>query len=423
MIFVTRCKPTLAGAGSKNCFHNEKGSPAREGSQAERVAPDRRGAMFRINIFDLTRFRFVFKINEIMAKLFEKLVLRNVEFRNRIWVSPMCQYSSEDGIPTDWHLVHLGSRAAGGAGLVFVEATAVSPEGRISPQDSGIWSEAHAIAFQRITRFIKSQGAVAGIQLAHAGRKASTAPPWQGGKRVDAGNGGWQTMAPSARPFAADYPHPRQMTHHDIDKTVNHFQSAARRSVEAGFEVIEVHAAHGYLCHQFLSPLSNQRVDEFGGSLQNRLRFPLQVAQAVRETVPPNLPVLVRISATDWMPGGWDLDQSIEFCKALKKLGVDLIDVSSGGNVADAKIPVAPGYQVPFAGAIRGQVAIPTAAVGLITEPQQAEAILQNGEADAILMAREFLRDPYLVWHAAQQLKVKINLPQQYGWAIQPRSG
>ena len=353
-----------------------------------------------------------------MAKLFEKLALRNIEFRNRIWVSPMCQYSSENGMPTDWHLVHLGSRAVGGAGLVFMEATAVSPEGRISPQDAGIWSDAHAAAYARIVTFIKSHGAVAGIQLAHAGRKASTAAPWNGGKEVKAENGGWQTVAPSALAFADDYPDPREMTNDDIEKATKDFVAAAQRSVDAGFEVVEVHAAHGYLCHQFLSPLSNKRTDEFGGSLENRLRFPLQIAKSVRETVPQNLPVFVRISATDWTEGGWDLEQSIEFCKELKKLGIDLIDVSSGGNVPDAQIPADPNYQVPFAAAIREKVIIPTTAVGLITEPRQAEDILQDGKADAILMAREFLREPYFVFHAAQELGENADVPKQYGRAI-----
>ena len=353
-----------------------------------------------------------------MAKLFEKFTLRNIEFSNRIWVSPMCQYSSENGMPTDWHFVHLGSRAVGGAGLVFMEATAVSPEGRISPQDAGIWSDAHADAYAPIVKFIKSQGSIAGIQLAHAGRKASTFAPWDGDGEVDGSEGGWQTVAPSAVQFAEGYPHPREMSKDDIEKAINDFVVAANRSVQVGFEVIEVHAAHGYLCHQFLSPLSNKRTDEFGGSLENRLRFPLQIAKAVRETVPQNLPVFVRISATDWTEGGWDLEQSIEFCKELKKLGIDLIDVSSGGNVPHAKIPAEPNYQVPFAAAIREKSDIPTAAVGLITGPQQAEDILQNGAADAILMAREFLRDPYFALHAAQELGAKVNAPKQYGRAI-----
>ena len=354
-----------------------------------------------------------------MVKLFEQLTVRRVEFRNRIWLSPMCQYSSVGGMPSDWHLAHYGSRAVGGAGLVMVEATAVSPEGRITPGDLGIWSEAHTAAFKRIAQFIKSQGAVAGIQLAHAGRKASSAKPWDGGKYLSPEKGGWQNIAPSAIPFAADYPPPHAMTKTDIAKAIDNFRAAAQRSVEAGFDVIEVHTAHGYLCHEFLSPLSNKRDDEFGGSLQNRLRFPLQIAQAVRETVPSHLPVFTRISATDWMPGGWDIEQSIAFCKELKKLGIDLIDVSSGGNIWDAQVPMAPNFQVPFANAIREQVGIPTAAVGMITEPQQAEAILQRGEADAVFIGREFLRNPYFVFDAAQQLGAKTAVPNQYTRAIQ----
>lgn len=357
-----------------------------------------------------------------MSKLFEKYKLRDVEFRNRIWVSPMCQYSSEDGMPTDWHLVHLGSRAVGGAGLIIQEATAVSPEGRISPSDAGIWSDAHAQSYKKITMFIKEQGAIAGIQLAHAGRKASTAEPWNGGKLVDEGYGGWETIAPSAEAFADDYPMPREMTAGDIEKTTNDFVEAAKRAVAAGFEVIEIHAAHGYLFHEFLSPLSNKRTDEYGGSLENRLRFPLEAAKKVRAAVPENLPVLVRISATDWTENGWDLEQSIEFCKQLKEAGIDLIDVSTGGNVPDAKIPVAPNYQVSFAAEIRRQSGIATGAVGMITEAKQAEEILQKGEADAILMAREFLRDPYFPFAAAKALSAEINyVPKQYGRAIDLR--
>lgn len=357
-----------------------------------------------------------------MSKLFEPIKLREVEFRNRLWVSPMCQYSSEDGMPTDWHLVHLGSRAVGGAGLVIVEATAVSPEGRISPDDSGIWSDAHAEAFKRITKFIKDQGSVAGIQLAHAGRKASTAPPWSGGSKVAIEDGGWDVVAPSAVKFTESYPQPREMTTDDIAKAVDDFVAAAKRAVDAGFEVIEIHAAHGYLLHEFLSPLSNHRTDEYGGSLENRMRFPLDTARQVREAVPQYLPVFVRISATDWIEDGWDLDQSVELCKQLKEIGIDLIDVSSGGNVPDAKIPVEPGYQVCFAKEIREQTGIKTGAVGLITEPQQAEDILKNGEADVILIAREFLRDPYFPFRAAQELGGSVEVPKQYGRAIDIRS-
>ncbi len=357
-----------------------------------------------------------------MSKLFGKYKLREIEFRNRIWVSPMCQYSSEDGLPTDWHLVHLGSRAVGGAGLVIVEATAVSPEGRISPQDSGIWSDEHAEKFKPIAKFIKECGAVAGIQIAHAGRKASTAPPWENGKVLSENKGGWQTVAPTAEKFAEGYSLPREMDENDFEKVRNDFVAAARRSVDAGFEVIEIHAAHGYLMHEFLSPLSNKRTDEYGGSLENRLRFPLEIAEKVREAVPENLPVFVRISASDWTENGWDVGQSVEFCKRLKHLGIDLIDVSSGGNVPNAKIEIGAGYQVPFASEIRKKADIPTGAVGLITEPQQAEEILQNGDADAVLLAREFLRDPYFPFTAAKELGAEIDyIPKQYGRAIDLR--
>ncbi len=357
-----------------------------------------------------------------MSKLFESYKLREIDFRNRIWVSPMCQYSSEEGMPTDWHLVHLGSRAVGGAGLIIQEATAVSPKGRISPSDAGIWSDAHAESYKRITKFIKEYGAIAGIQLAHAGRKASTAEPWNGGKEVEIENGGWETVAPTAEKFADDYPLPREMSKDDIEKSTNDFVAATKFALNAGFEVIEIHAAHGYLFHEFLSPLSNKRDDEYGGSLENRMRFPLEVAKKVRETVPENLPVFVRISATDWTEKGWDLAQSIEFCKELKKIGIDLIDVSTGGNVPDVKIPVAPNYQVSFAAEIRKQAEIPTGAVGMITDAKQAEEILQNGEADAILMAREFLREPYFPFTAAKELGKDLGyVPKQYGRAIDLR--
>ena len=355
------------------------------------------------------------------SKLFESYKLRNIEFRNRIWVSPMCQYSSVDGMPTDWHLVHLGSRAVGGAGLVIQEATAVSPEGRISPSDAGIWSDEHASAYKKITSFIKENGAVAGIQLAHAGRKASTGETWNGGVKVDENNGGWETVAPSAIAFNDDYPMPREMSQSDIEQAISDFVEAAKRAVDAGFEVIELHAAHGYLFHEFLSPLSNKRSDEYGGSLENRMRFLLETAQKVRQAVPESLPVFVRISATDWMENGWDLDQSVVLCRELKNAGIDLIDVSSGGIVPDAVIPVAPNYQVEFAAEIRKQVGIPTGAVGMITEAKQAEEILQNGEADAILMAREFLRDPYFPFTAAKELGGEVDVPKQYGRAIDLR--
>jgi 2,4-dienoyl-CoA reductase-like NADH-dependent reductase (Old Yellow Enzyme family) len=354
-----------------------------------------------------------------MSKLFEPLKIREIEFRNRLWVSPMCQYSSEDGMPTDWHLVHLGSRAVGGAGLVVMEATAVSPEGRISPQDAGIWSDAHAEAYQRITKFITENGAAAGIQIAHAGRKASTAAPWNGGKKVDEAQGGWQTVAPSAIAFAEDYPSPREMNTGEIEKAISDFVEAAKRALNAGFEVIEIHAAHGYLLHEFLSPLSNKRTDEYGGSFENRIRFPLEVIRKARAVVPENLPLFVRISATDWTEGGWDLAQSTEFCRQLKEIGVDLIDCSTGGNVPHARIPVEPNYQVPFAAEIRRQAGILTAAVGMITEPQQAEEILRKGEADAVMMARQFLREPYFPFRAARELGGEIDVPKQYGRAME----
>ncbi|HEX8366973.1 MAG TPA: NADH:flavin oxidoreductase/NADH oxidase [Pyrinomonadaceae bacterium] len=354
-----------------------------------------------------------------MSKLFEPLKIREIEFRNRLWVSPMCQYSSEDGMPTDWHLVHLGSRAVGGAGLVVMEATAASPEGRISPQDAGIWSDAHAEAYQRITKFITENGAAAGIQIAHAGRKASTAAPWNGGKKVDEAQGGWQTVAPSAIAFAEDYPSPREMNTGEIEKAISDFVEAAKRALNAGFEVIEIHAAHGYLLHEFLSPLSNKRTDEYGGSFENRIRFPLEVIRKARAVVPENLPLFVRISATDWTEGGWDLAQSTEFCRQLKEIGVDLIDCSTGGNVPHARIPVEPNYQVPFAAEIRRQAGILTAAVGMITEPQQAEEILRKGEADAVMMARQFLREPYFPFRAARELGGEIDVPKQYGRAME----
>ncbi len=327
----------------------------------------------------------------------------------------MCQYSSRDGMPNEWHAVHLGSRAVGGASLVIVEATGVSPEGRISPGDTGIWTDEHARAFQPITSFIKSQGAVAGIQLAHAGRKASTDVPWQRrGAPLGEKEGGWQTLAPSPLPFASNFPVPREMTRDDIEDVIQQFSDAARRSLAAGFEVIELHMAHGYLLNEFLSPLSNQRTDEYGGDLQGRARFPLRVTEAVREVWPARLPLFVRISATDWTDGGWDLEQSIQFSRWLQERGVDLIDCSSGGNVPGAKIPVGPGYQTPFASAIKRETGIATGAVGMISEPAQAEHIVASGDADAVLLARAMLRDPYWPLHAAKALGVEVRWPIQY---------
>jgi 2,4-dienoyl-CoA reductase-like NADH-dependent reductase (Old Yellow Enzyme family) len=330
-----------------------------------------------------------------MSRLFENLKLRDVSFRNRIFVSPMCQYSSNDGMPTDWHLVHLGSRAVGGAAMVMVEATAVSPEGRISPADSGIWSDAHAQAFARITRFMKEQGSVPAIQLAHAGRKASTEIPWVGSGAVPIEKGGWHTLAPSPIAFAENYPKPREMSESDIEKLVRDFVAATRRSLDAGFEVVEIHMAHGYLLNEFLSPLSNQRKDRYGGSLRNRMEVPLRVTEAVREAWPTKFPLLVRISASDWVEEGWTIEDSIELSRELKSRGVDMIDCSSGGLVLHAKIELAPGYQVPFAAAIKREAGIATGAVGLITAAKQAQDIVASGQADAILLARAMLRDPY----------------------------
>ncbi len=349
--------------------------------------------------------------------LFSPLNMREITFRNRVFVSPMCQYSSDEGSPTDWHLVHLGSRAVGGAGLVMVEATAVTPEGRISPDDSGIWDDAHIAPFRRITEFLKEHGAVPAVQLAHAGRKASTDAPWRGGGPVGPEARGWTPVAPSPVPFAETHPVPRALETADLDALVEAFVAATRRSLEAGFKVIELHAAHGYLLHEFLSPLSNRRDDEYGGSLENRARFPLRVVRAVREAWPDALPLFVRISASDWVEGGWDIDESVQFSTWLKETGVDLVDCSSGGLVPDAVIPAGPGFQVPFAQRIRHEAGIATGAVGVITDPVQAEHILRTGQADAVLMAREFLRDPYWPLHAARELGVDVNWPPQYARA------
>jgi 2,4-dienoyl-CoA reductase-like NADH-dependent reductase (Old Yellow Enzyme family) len=349
-----------------------------------------------------------------MSALFSPLKLREVTFRNRVFVSPMCQYSSRDGFPTDWHLVHLGSRAVGGAGLLMVEATAVSPEGRISPDDSGIWSDAHVQAFSRITPFLKEQGAVPGMQLAHAGRKASTSPPWRGEGPVRPEQGGWRPLAPSPIPFAESYPAPREMTPADLEAVRGQFAAAARRAAEAGFEVVEIHMAHGYLLHEFLSPLANRRSDSYGGSLENRMRFPLEVVRAVREAWPGQLPLFVRISATDWAEGGWDLESSVELARRLKGIGVDLVDCSSGGLVPKVRVPVGPGYQIPFAAAIRRDAGIATGAVGMITDPAQAEQTVATGQADAVLLAREMLRDPYWPLRAARALGVEGPWPVQY---------
>lgn len=348
------------------------------------------------------------------SQLFSTFELRGLEFKNRIFVSPMCQYSATDGLPDHWHLVHLGSRAIGGAALVMTEATAVSPPGRISPADLGLWNERQAEAFRPITAFVKAQGAVPGIQLAHAGRKGSTDAPWRGGHPIGESQGGWQPLAPSPLPLTTDHTVPIEMSQQDIDRCVEDFIAAARRALDAGFEVVELHMAHGYLLHEFLSPLTNERTDAYGGSLENRARLPLEVAGAVRTIWPDELPVFVRISAIDWVEGGWDLAQSTQLARWLKGLGVDLIDCSSGGLVTNAVIPMGPGYQTPFATAIRHEVQIPTGAVGLISTPEQAEQIVATGLADAVFLARELLRDPYWPLHAAQRLRAEVEWPPQY---------
>jgi len=350
-----------------------------------------------------------------MSKLFFSLKIRDIELKNRIAVSPMCQYSSANGFPNDWHLVHLGSRAVGGAGLIFTEATAVSPEGRISPDDAGIWNDDQANAYKRITSFIKSQNSVPGIQLAHAGRKASTYSPWKGSGKVAVENGGWQTIAPSAIPFADNFPNPKEMDDNDIKLVIHQFKEAALRSIDAGFTVIELHFAHGYLVHEFCSPFSNQRKDNHGGSLENRCRLAIEISKSVREVIPDGTPLFVRISSTDWVEGGWDIDQSVQLTKWLKDVGVDLIDCSSGGNVPNAKIPASPGYQIPFAEKIKNEVGILTGGVGLITTAEQAEEIISSGRADIVLLAREMLRDPYWALHSAKKLNVDLtDWPNQY---------
>ena len=350
-----------------------------------------------------------------MTHLFDPLAIRDTTFANRVFVSPMCEYSSTDGYANDWHLVHLGSRAVGGAGLVLTEASAVLPEGRISPQDLGIWMDDHIEPLARVVRFIHEQGSVAGMQLAHAGRKASTNVPWAGHGMVSESNGGWSNVvAPSALPFANNYPMPQALSLDGIRQIVSAFAAAARRACAAGFDVVEIHAAHGYLIHEFLSPLSNQRTDAYGGSFENRTRVLREVVASVRGSWPERAPLFVRISATDWIDGGWDIQQSVELARQLKELGADLIDCSSGGNVLHAKIPVGPGYQTQFAEQIRREANILTGAVGMITSPAQAEHILVSGQADAVIIAREFLRDPYWPLRAARELAQPISWPVQY---------
>jgi len=347
--------------------------------------------------------------------LFSPLTIKKITLKNRIVISPMCQYSANDGFANDWHLVHLGSRASGGVGLIIQEATAVSPEARISPEDLGIWKDEHIEKLKTINEFIVSQNAVPGIQLAHAGRKASVSAPWLGNKKLDISNIGWQTVAPSAIPYHENEPYlPEALDQKGIQKVVSDFKTATRRAVEAGYQVLEIHGAHGYLLHQFLSPLTNTRTDEYGGSFENRIRFTLEIVAAVQSEWPSDLPLFVRISATDWAEGGWNPEESVQLSAILKNKGVDLIDVSSGGLVSHQKIDLKPSYQVPFAAKVKKEASILTGAVGLITEAQQAEAILQNDEADLVLFARESLRNPNLPLDFARELNEDIQWPKQY---------
>ena len=350
-----------------------------------------------------------------MPHLFDPLVLREVNLGNRIAVSPMCQYSCADGFPSDWHLTHLGSRAVGGVGLVLTEASAVVPEGRISPQDLGIWSDDHIEPFMRITRFIHEQGSVAGIQLAHAGRKASTYRPAANRQgTIPTAEGGWQPVAPSPMAFDQGYAVPEALSEDGIQAVIRRYADAAERARQAGFRVVEIHAAHGYLLHQFLSPFSNKRTDHYGGSFENRTRLVREVAAAIREKWPQRFPLFIRISATDWAEGGWDIEQSVELVHQLRPLGVDLIDCSSGGSVPSARVPIGPGYQTPFAERIRCETGVATGAVGMITSPAQADHIIRTGQADLVLLARELLRDPYWPLRAARELGQKVSWPVQY---------
>jgi 2,4-dienoyl-CoA reductase-like NADH-dependent reductase (Old Yellow Enzyme family) len=346
--------------------------------------------------------------------LFSPFHLRSVSLANRICVSPMCQYSCEDGFATDWHLVHLGARAQGGAALIVVEASAVLPEGRISSADLGIWKDEHIPGLERIASFLHSQGVRAGIQLAHAGRKGNTISPFHGERQLKPEEGGWIPVAPSAIAFSPAYSVPQALDQAGIDAVIEAFVHAARRAHKAGFDLIEIHSAHGYLLHEFLSPLANHRTDQYGGSFENRIRLLLQVAEAVRTEWPQHLPLSVRISASDWAEGGWTLDESVKLAQELRRLGVDLVDASSAGMVPYAKVAVGPGYQVPFAARIRAEAGIPTAAVGMITDPGQANGIIESGEADLVFLAREMLRDPYWPLHAAAALGEPASWPSQY---------
>ena len=349
-----------------------------------------------------------------MPYLFDPLPIRSLTLANRIIVSPMCQYSSVDGFSSDWHLVHLGTRAVGGAALVMTEASAVTPAGRISPQDLGIYDDGHVAGLAHIVRFIHSQKALAGMQLAHAGRKGSTRRPWEPPGTVSPADGGWQPVGPTSEPFVDGYPVPRPLRAQEIMGVVEAFGAAARRALVAGFDIIEIHAAHGYLLHEFYSPLVNTRTDEYGGPFDNRVRLCLEVVDAVRRVWPERLPLFVRISSTDWAPGGWDLEQSVELARRMRERGVDLVDCSSGGAVHHQQIAVGPGYQVPFAERIRRDAGVATGAVGMITEAVQADAIIREGQADAVLLARELLRDPYWPLHAADALGHLVPWPAQY---------
>ncbi len=348
-----------------------------------------------------------------MRKLFSPLTLRGVTFANRVWVSPMCQYSAVNGVATNWHDVHIGAFASGGTGMIMMEATGVSPEGRISTQCLGLWNDEQAERLKPIVKFAHQMETKIGIQLAHAGRKGSCLPPWSDHPMASLDEGGWECVAPSAISFGGKYPTPRSLSEIEIAELVAAFGSAAKRAVSAGFDLVEIHAAHGYLIHQFLSPLSNTREDEYGGSFENRIRFLLEIIDAVRSAIPDSMPLFLRISASDWLDGGWTIDDSVALAKIAKVRGVDLIDVSSGGTSSGAPVPVGPGYQVPFADQIRNQADIPTAAVGLITEPEQAEEIVSSGKADAVMMAREFLRNPRWPLFAAQKLGSEVNWPVQ----------
>lgn len=355
--------------------------------------------------------------------LLSPMTLRGVVLKSRIAMSPMCQYSAQEGMANDWHLVHLGSRAAGGAALVMVEATAVTRDGRISPGDMGIWSDAHVEPLARIARFVSGQGAVPGIQLAHAGRKGSSMRPWEGGARIKTeAEGGWSVVAPSAIPFRADDPIPIALDEDGIEDILQAFEAAAARALAAGFRLIEIHAAHGYLLHEFLSPVSNARLDRFGGGLENRMRLLLDLARRLRARLPEDVPLFVRISATDWLSGGWDIEQSIVLCRRLADLKVDLVDVSSGGTSPTAPIPVGKGYQVPFARRIREESCIPTGAVGLITDPAYASDLVTEGCADLVFLGRELLRDPYWPIRAELALGAEQVWPMQYGYAVRRRA-